>query len=265
MASNDIHRLALVTGASTGIGFELSKELARRGFDLVVVADEDLGPATSELRDGQRTVVPVQVDLAEHEGVERLLARIDELARPVDVLALNAGVAVSGAFTETAIEDDLRLISLNVSSTVHLAKPIIRSMVGRGEGKVLITGSVASTMPGPYYATYAASKAFLLSFGEAIRYELDGSGVTVTVLMPGPTDTEFFRRAGMQDTKVDEADKDDPAEVARDGIDALMSGDSHVVAGSLTNRLQVVAGRLLPSSVQAAMHARQTKPGTADG
>lgn len=264
MASNDSSGWALVTGASTGIGFHLARELAERGFDLVVVADEDLSRVTAELSAFPRQVVPIQVDLAERAGVERLIEEIDLRGRPFGVAALNAGVGVSGAFTDTSLDDDLRLIALNVTSTVHLAKSIIRSMVAQGEGRVLITASVAATMPGPYYATYAASKAFLLSFAEAIGYELDGTGVTVTALMPGPTDTEFFRRAGMEDTRVDEMDKDDPAEVARDGVTALLAGDSHVVAGSLTNRFQVLAGRLLPSGVQAALHARQTKPGTGE-
>lgn len=262
MASDVRSGWALVTGASTGIGFHLARELAERGYDLVVAADEDLSQAVADLEATDRQVVPVQVDLSEHAGVERLLAEIEDRDRPIEVLALNAGVGVGGAFTETSLDDDLRLIGLNVTSTVHLAKPLVRSMVERGAGRVLITASVASTMPGPYYATYAASKAFLLSFAEAIGYELDGTGVTVTALMPGPTDTEFFRRAGMEDTRVDDMDKDDPAEVARDGVTALLAGDTHVVAGSIKNRLQVVAGRLLPSGVQAALHARQTEPGT---
>ena len=258
-------RLAVVTGASSGIGLELARLFVEDGdYDVVMVADEGTDQAASRLRGASAEVIPVEVDLAKPDGVALLHAVLDRIGRPVDVLVLNAGIGVGGAFVDTALEDDLRLISLNVTSTVHLAKLLIRPMAERGDGRVLVTASVASTMPGPYYATYAASKAFVLSFAEGIRHELEDRGVTVTALMPGPTDTEFFRRADMEDTKVADADQDDPADVARDGYEALMAGRSHVVAGSLTNKLQVVAGRLLPTDVQAAAHARQVEPATAD-
>jgi uncharacterized protein len=147
---------------------------------------------------------------------------------------------------------------------VHLAKRILPGMIDRGAGKVLITSSVAATMPGPYYATYAASKAFLQSFAQAIRHELRDTGVTVTALQPGPTDTEFFERAGMQDTKVDSSSKDDAAEVAKEGFEALMAGKDHVIAGSAKNKAQVAAARVLPETAQAKVHAPQTKPGGGD-
>jgi short-subunit dehydrogenase len=137
-------------------------------------------------------------------------------------------------------------------------------MVRRGEGRLLFTASVAATMPGPYYATYAASKSFVHSFAEAIRHELKDTGVTVTSLMPGPTDTEFFERAGMQDTKVDSSKKDDPAEVARDGFKALMAGKDHVVAGSAMNRAQTAASTILPDPMKARVHASMTEPGSGD-
>ena len=162
---------------------------------------------------------------------------------------------------ETSLEDDLALIALNVASTVHLAKLVLSDMAARGEGRVLFTSSIVATMPGPYYATYAASKAFLQSFAEAVRHEVAGAGVTVTALMPGPTDTEFFERAGMQGSKADKGPKDDPAEVARDGFEALMAGKDHVVAGSVRNRVQAGIAKVLPETVAAALHGRQAKPG----
>jgi len=179
----------------------------------------------------------------------------------VDALALNASVGVNGDFArDIPLEDDLRLIAVNITSAVHLAKRVLPGMVDRGAGKVLVTSSIAAEMPGPYYATYAASKAFLQSFAQAIRHELKDTGVTVTALQPGPTDTEFFDRAGMQDTVADNSSKNDPAEVAREGFEALMAGKDAVVAGSLKNKAQVAAARVLPERAQAVTHAAQTKP-----
>jgi short-subunit dehydrogenase len=184
-------------------------------------------------------------DLASVEGVEQLIAAVEATGRPVDALAVNAGVGNGGGFLDIALADEQRLIALNVGSPVHLAKRLLPAMVARGSGAILFTASVASTMPGPYYATYAASKAFVLSFAEAIRYELKDTGVTITALMPGPTDTEFFDRAEMGDAPVDSIKKDDPAQVASDGFEALMAGKHHVVGGSVKNKVQVAAAKLL--------------------
>ena len=184
---------------------------------------------------------------------------VQGLGRPVDVPGLNAGVGAAGPFVETSLEDDLRLIALNVTSVVHTAKLLLPTMVRRGSGAVLVTSSVAGTMPGPWYATYAASKAFLLSFAEAIRYELDGTGVSVTALMPGPTDTDFFERAGMTGRVVDDMSKDDPADVARDGIEALLRGDDHVVAHSWRNKAQAALLKGMPERAKATVHAQMTK------
>jgi uncharacterized protein len=258
--------LALVTGASSGIGLELARQFVQNGFDVVINAeDEELAAAASSLRQNGAQVLPVRADLATAEGVEQLWSAVAAEGRPLDAVALNAGVGVNGAFTDIPLEDDLNLIAVNVTAVVHLAKRVLPAMVGRGAGRVLITSSVAATMPGPYYATYAASKAFLQSFAQAIRYELKDTGVTVTALQPGPTETEFFERAGMQDTKVAAADKDDPAEVAGEGFQAMMAGKDHVVAGSSKNKAQVAAGRVLPEKAKAAMHAAQTRPEPDDG
>jgi uncharacterized protein len=260
-----VRPLALVTGASSGIGLELARQFADNGFDLVVAAEDDeIQPAAQSLRAGGADVQVVQVDLATRQGVEDLYARCASGDRPVAAAALNAGVGVSGRFDEIPLDDDLRLIALNVQSTVHLAKLLVRDMLARDDGRLLFTASVAATMPGPYYATYAASKSFVQSFAEAIRYELRDTGVSVTSLMPGPTDTEFFDRAGMQDTPVDGASKDDPADVARHGFEALMAGKDHVVGGSLMNKMQTMASNLLPDQVKARLHAGMTEPESDD-
>ena len=254
-------RLAVVTGGSSGIGFELAREFASNGFDVVVAAEDNgLEEAVEALRPTRAVVNAVRVDLATRAGVEELYRSVRSLGRPVDALVLNAGIGVGGPFVETPLEADLELIALNVVSVVHLAKLVVPDMVARRAGKVLVTASVAGTMPGPFYATYAASKAFALSFAEAIRHELKDSGVTVTALMPGPTDTDFFRRAAMLETRVGRMAKDSPDEVARDGFEALMAGKDHVIAGSVKNTAQVVASKVLPDRAKAAMHARLTEP-----
>jgi uncharacterized protein len=264
MSNEQPRPLAVVTGASSGIGLELAKELARNGHDLVITAEDQAGLAEAdralhELAEGAR-VEAITVDLADRQGVETLHARIRNLGRPVEVLAANAGVGVGGEFAGgTSLRAEIKLIHLNVTSQVHLIKLIVGDMVARGSGKILITSSIASLMPGPFEAVYAASKAFLRSFGEAIRNELKDRGVGVTVLMPGPTETEFFHRAGMDDTPVGQSSKDDPAMVAEKGFEALMAGKDKVVTGTM-NKLQTAATNVLPDAALAALHRRQSEP-----
>ncbi|WP_131105462.1 SDR family NAD(P)-dependent oxidoreductase [Ornithinimicrobium sufpigmenti] len=251
--------LAVITGASTGIGLELARELAARCYDLVICADEpQIEQAAAELADSTPTIA-VQADLATEEGVQQLLDRVRSLGRPVDVLALNAGVAAAGPFLEVPWRDDARLVALNINHVLAVAKELLPEMVHRGSGRVLITSSIAATMPGPWYATYAASKAFLHSFAEGLRFELRETGVTVTSLLPGPTDTEFFDRGGMQDTEIYDAKKDDPAEVARDGVEAMLKGKDSVVGGSFKNRLQAAASNVLPEPAKARVHSQLTR------
>jgi short-subunit dehydrogenase len=254
--------LAAVTGASSGIGLELARQFAQHGFDLIVAAEEDdIQRAAAELRVEGVGVSALRADLASPAGVESLVNAIRQSGRVLDALAANAGVGVNGRFWETDLDAHRNLIDLNITSVVHLVHEVLPSMVDRGEGRVLITSSIAGQMPGPYQSTYNASKAFLTSFASAIRHELKGTGVTVTALMPGPTETEFFERAGMEDTRLGQASKDDPADVARDGYEALMAGRDHVVAGSAKNRAQVAAAKVLPDKVVAAAHAPMTEPG----
>ncbi|WP_053733267.1 SDR family oxidoreductase [Nocardia sp. NRRL S-836] len=263
-----MNALAVVTGASSGIGYELAKVLADNGFDVVVAAeDERIADTAAQLglRSGGVHVEPVRADLTTYEGVESLVSRVRALGRPVEVLAVNAGVGVGGDFVrDTSLSDNLEIVDLNVRSAVHLSHRLVGDMVDRKQGRILYTSSIAATAPGPFHSVYAASKAFLASFAQGLREELRDTGVTVTTLMPGPTDTEFFERAGMQDTKVATGDKDDPAQVAQQGFEALMKGDDHVVAGSLKNKVQAVAGRVTPDPVKAKMMRSMTEPGSAE-
>ncbi len=196
--------LAVVTGASSGIGFELAREFCEHGFDVLIAAeDPGIEEAARRLEEHGGQVEALQVDLARSDGVVSLHARIQTLGRGVDAVAINAGVGVGGDFArQTSLEDELNLIQLNVTSAVHLAKLIGQEMVRRGSGRILFTSSIASFLPSPFEAVYGASKAFIQSFSESLREELKDAGVTVTALLPGPTETNFFHRAGMDDTKV---------------------------------------------------------------
>jgi short-subunit dehydrogenase len=197
-------KLAVITGASSGIGLALARACADEGFDLVICAEgADIQSVAEGIRNGHEIEVQAfQADLRKPEGVEALYRFVEATGRPVDALLLNAGVGVGGRFVETDLQEELDMIALNCNHTVHLAKRIVPAMVRRGQGRVLVTGSVVSTAPAPYQAIYGATKAFVMSFGEALRTELADTGVTVTVLQPAATDTEFFERAEMTDTKV---------------------------------------------------------------
>ncbi|NPC98988.1 SDR family oxidoreductase [Nocardioides sp. zg-DK7169] len=254
--------LALVTGASTGIGRALARQFVDHGFDVVVVAEEDrIHDVARELESSGRRVVPVLADLRTPGGVNSTWAAVDAVGARLEAVALNAGVGVSGRFDQIPLQDDLGLIDLNVRSTVHLAKLATRVMVPAGRGRVLITSSIAAVAPGPFQATYAASKAFVHSFAEGLRRDLRDTGVTVTSMMPGPTDTEFFARADMEDTRLGQMkDKDDPETVAKEGFEAMMAGRSSVVPGSFKNRLQAEIGTHLPDALATPLLARLTKP-----
>jgi short-subunit dehydrogenase len=256
--------LAVVTGASSGIGLELAKQFAEHGFDLIISAHQDsTAEVTQACAERGAQVTAVQADLASYEGVEALYTQIRAAGRPVEAIALNAGVGVGGEFARgTDLRDELSLIQLNVVSTVHLAKRVVRDMVARGEGRMLFTASIASLMPGPFEAVYAASKAFVHSFAEALRNELKDSGVTVTSLLPGPTDTNFFERADMEDTRAGAGKKDDPAQVAKQGFAALMKGDDKVVAGSFANKVQAAMTGVLPDKANAELHRKLSEPGS---
>jgi short-subunit dehydrogenase len=253
---------AVVTGASSGIGYELARTFVDNGFDVLVAAeDAAIDTAAAELGGSAQ---PVRVDLATYEGVEALYREIAATGRPVDAMALNAGRGIGGDFVrDTDLRDELNVIDLNVTSTVHLAKRVLPDMVARGAGRVLFTSSIASTMPGTYQAVYNASKSFVQSFALALRAELKDTGVTVTSLMPGPTETEFFDRAEMLDTKVGAGDKDDPAVVAKQGFEAMMKGKERVVGGGAKTKVMAAAGKATPDSMKAEQHRKMAEPGSA--
>ena len=266
MTSPTGNPFAVVTGASSGIGYELARKLAEHGYDLLIVAeDEDIELAAANLRrDGENQVHAVRADLAQYDGVETTWKAIEATGRDIDALALNAGRGAGGEFVGgIPLSDELDVIAVNVTSTVHLAKRALPAMVARKQGRVLLTSSIASMMPGTYQAVYNASKSFVQSFAEALRAELKDTGVTVTALMPGPTDTNFFHRADMDDTRVGAGSKDDPAVVAEQGVSALLDGKEKVTGGSLKTKAQATASKVMPDAVKAEMHRRMAEPGSA--
>jgi uncharacterized protein len=256
--------LAVVTGASSGIGFELAKQCVENGFDVIICAeDARLAAAAEQLRAAGTSIEAVCADLATYDGNEALVRAIRAAGRPVEALLLNAGVGVNGAFIETSLEDEIRMIGLNCAAVVHVAKRVLPDMVALGRGRVLITSSIAATTPAPYLAVYGATKAFDLSLAEALREELKDTGVTVTALQPGATDTEFFERADMEDTRVGQGKKDDPAEVAKQGFEAMMKGKDSVIASSIKSKLEGLANEVLPETAKARIQAAMNKPGGA--
>ena len=256
--------LALITGASSGIGLELARVFAHNGYDLVINSNsERLENATAELQSLGVEVIPVIADQATYDGVEQLWQAVEQSGRSLDAAAINAGVGAYGDFArESSLEEELRLIDLNVKGTTHLAKRVLAHMTARGEGKVLFTSSIAGSIPAPLEAVYGASKAFVLSLGQALRSELKETGVTISVLQPGPTATDFFHRAGMDHTKVGSEGKfdNDPAEVAKQGFQALMDGKDHVFSESIKTKLEGAISKVIPASTGAEMHRKQAQP-----
>jgi short-subunit dehydrogenase len=252
--------LAVVTGASSGIGRELARICAQQGFDLVIAADQaKLKDAADEFRALGASVTVVETDLAELEGVDRLYAAIG--GRPVDALLANAGHGLGKGFLDQEFDAVRHVIDTNVTGTIYLIQKVARDMRARGRGRILVTGSIAGFMPGTYQAVYNGTKAFIDSFSFALRAELKDSGVTVTCLMPGATETEFFERADMLDTKVGQDKKDDPADVAKTGFDAMMRGDGDVVSG-WQNKLQSAIANITPAGVLAEQHRKMAEPGS---
>ena len=254
---------AVVTGASSGIGYELAKEFAEHGYDLLLAADRSLTEAQQGIQATSGVEVQaVQADLSTRDGVHQLIEAIRATGRPVDALAANAGIGLGHAFLDQKLEDAQKVVDTNISGTIHLIHHVGADMRTAGRGRILITSSVASMIPGTFQAVYNGTKAFLQSFSFALRNELKDTGVTVTALLPGATETEFFHRADLDDTKVGTAKKDDPAMVAKAGFEALMKGEGDVVAG-LKNKLQAASTRILSDSTLAEMHRGMAEPGSA--
>ncbi len=254
----DSNPLAIVTGASSGIGLELAKLCAKNGYDLLIAADEaSVKDAAEELADLGAQADWVQTDLATSEGVQKLTAGVQ--GRRVAILIANAGHGLGGAFLEQDFEKARHVINTNVTGTLELIQSIARTMKKNGEGKILMTGSIAGFTPGTFQAVYNATKAFIDSFSFALRAELKGSGVTVTCLMPGATDTNFFARAGMLNTKVSQGEKDDPADVAASGFAAMMKGKGDVVTG-WKNKIQTAIANVTPAGMLAEQHRKMAQP-----
>ena len=252
-------KFAIVTGASSGIGLEIAKLAAADGYDLLVAADTPFVDAAVGLNDLGVEVRQMEGDLSTQQGVDQLLDAAG--GRDVDVLVANAGSGTGGAFLDVNVRDWRHSLDTNVTGTLLLIQPVLRAMVARGEGRVLITGSIAGYVPGAFNAVYNATKAFIDSFAAAIGNEVKDSGVTVTCLKPGATETEFFARADMLDTKVGQMTKADPADVAKTGWEAMMKGEHEVVHGMI-NQAQVLAASVLPEAVTAELHRKLAEPGS---
>ena len=251
-------KLAVVTGASTGIGLELAKLAAEDGYDLIVAADTPLVDASGALKGLGAEVRSVEADLATESGVRQLLEAVGD--RPVDVLIANAGHGLGRAFLDQEPAEWQHVIDTNITGTVLLIQEVARPMVARDEGRILITGSIAGHIAGSFQAVYNGTKAFIDSFADALGNELKDTNITVTCLKPGATDTEFFERADMLDTKVGQREKDDPADVARTGWEAMKDGKRSIVYGMM-NKLQVAGAKVLGGGVSAEMHRKEAEPG----
>jgi len=252
-------KLAIVTGASSGIGLEIAKLAAEDGYDLIVAADTpfvEAGPALKELGVDVREV---EGDLATQQGIDQLLSVVG--SRQVDVLVANAGHGLGHGFLDQSADEWRHIIDTNITGTLLLVQPIAKRMVERGEGRILITGSIAGHLAGTFQAVYNGSKAFIDSFSAALNEEIKESGVTVTCLKPGATETEFFHRAELDDTKVGQAKKDDAADVAKVGWKAMLKGEPAVIYG-LKNKMQVAAAGLMSDATTAKLHRAQAEPGS---
>ena len=261
MSATTSKQFAVVTGGSSGIGFFLAKQFLENDYDVLIAADTGVDKAAAELQGGGR-VESLTVDLSTRRGVQTLYDRIRQSGRRVDALAANAGIGLGKSFFDQDREDWVKVVDTNVIGTLDLLHLVGRDMRGVGQGRILITSSIASQMPGTFNAVYNATKAFLQSFSFAIRNELKDSGVTVTALLPGPTETDFFERGDLGDTKVGAAEKDDPAAVAKTGFDALMAGRGDVVHG-FKNKMQAAAAKFIPDDRLAESHRGMTEPGSA--
>ena len=262
MASATLERpLAVVTGASTGIGRELARLAAEDGHDLVIAADQGpLEEAASQLRSMGANVEPVEADLSTSFGVDKLMLAIG--GRPVDLLIANAGHGLGHGFLDKPFNEAKHVIDTNITGTLDILHRLVTGMRQRGRGRILITGSIAGLMPGSFQAVYNGTKAFIDSFSYALRNELKDTGVTITCLMPGATDTHFFERADMLDTKVGSEEKADPADVAKEGYEAMKKGEDKVVAG-WKNKMQAAMTNVVPDSMLAEQHRKMAEPGSA--
>jgi short-subunit dehydrogenase len=259
---SNTQKYALITGATSGIGFELAKIFAKEQYNLILVArnEQELNNCSNELKQNGIEVVTIAKDLFKREEAFAVYDEVKSRGLQVDVLVNDAGQGYYGQFKDTDIERELDIVQLNIGSLIILTKCFLKDMVTRNEGKILQLGSIASQTPGPWQSVYHGTKAFVLSFSEAIREELKGTNITITVLQPGATDTDFFNKAEMQDSKiVQESSLSNPAEVAQDGFDALMAGDDKVISG-FKNKAMIAMANVTPESSVAHMMNEMQKP-----
>lgn len=264
MSATATRPLAVITGGSNGIGFELARVFAANGFDLFLAAEHEdgLAEARADLSADGASVSTHASDLSTEQGVDSLYAALG--GRPVEALCVNAGVGLGGPFVETDLQRELKMIDLNVRGAVQLTKLVLRDMVARDSGKLLFTSSIAATQPDPFEAVYGSTKIFLRWFGESLRNELKDTNIDVTVLMPSVTDTDFFARADMLDTRAGAMkNKDDPAVVARAGFDALMAG-KHKVVPTVKNKVMAALSNATPAPVAAQVHRALSEPGSGE-
>ncbi|QQY14215.1 SDR family NAD(P)-dependent oxidoreductase [Cutibacterium avidum] len=253
-------RTALITGASSGIGFHIARQLAERGYDIIGVGSSERILELPDRLTGV-AVTPVRADLTDRSQIDELWQEFERTGHDLDVAALNAGKSLGGAFIDTDIEDELSMLNLNVTGQVILAKHITRHMAARRSGRILITSSLSATTPTPYESIYGPTRAFMYSFAQGLREEMREHGVTVTALLPGATATEFHDRAKMQNTKFgDNSWKNDPELVAKLGVDALFEGRDHVIGGDRRTRWSAFRNKLSPEQVKARRFARDSNP-----
>jgi short-subunit dehydrogenase len=258
--------LALITGASSGIGLELAKCFAREGHDVILVAEDRDGLESAAREIGSSasgSVKSIVADLSTIEGCRAVYDEVMRSGREIDILVNNAGVGVYGKFTETNLEEEISMIELNTISFVALTKFFAPRMADRGAGRILMTASVASKMPTPYLTVYGATKAFVYEFAQGLRQELKDAGVTVTALMPGPTDTNFFERAHAEDSKILDEKLTDPADVAAAGYAALMKGEDRVIV-PLKYKVQTVVNQVIPDKMVAKQAKKKHEPHSED-
>lgn len=258
--TTNLHPFAIVTGASSGIGYELAELCAKHGFDMLIAADQpEINQAAQHFRTHGVNVDAIQTDLATSEGVNKLYAAAK--GRPVDALLANAGHGLGHSFLDQDFKEIRHVIDTNITGTLELIHKVGRDMRARNLGRILITGSIAGHIPGPFQAVYHASKAFVDSFAVALRNELKETAITVTCLQPGATETEFFERAGLMDTKVGQQKKADAADVAKLGFDAMMKGEGDVVAGFM-NKVQVAMTGVMSPDRVAEQGRKTNEPGS---
>ena len=251
------HPFAVVTGASSGIGLELAKLCAANGFDLLIAADQpEINDAAQELRSTGVMVNALETDLSTLDGVDELITAVN--GRPVDALLANAGHGLGRSFLDQDFDEIRHVVDTNITGTIYLIHEVGREMRARNQGRILITGSIAGHIPGPFQAVYHGSKAFVDSFAVALQKE---TNITVTCLQPGATETDFFERANLMDTKVGQQKKADPADVAKLGFEAMMKGEGDVVSGTM-NKVQVAMTGVMSPDRVAEQSRKINEPGS---